>query len=97
MSNQNNQNQVQPQQHQYQQGNYSPADYEKVGPRSVEGLEASELPDGGRGNQFTNISKEAGRKLPPQTGQWGSDGDTGLRGDPDVADAKDHGRSRKHS
>ena len=37
MSDQNKQNQGQPQQHQYQQGNYSPADYEKVGPRSVEG------------------------------------------------------------
>jgi len=97
MNTPSNQNQSQPQQHQYQPPKPSPADYEKVGPRSVEGLEASELPDGGRGDQFTNISKEAGRKLPPQTGQWGSDGDTGLRGDRDVADAKDHGRSRKHS
>lgn len=74
----------------------SPADYEKVGPRSVEGVEASDLPDKGRGDPFTEISKEAGRKLPQQTGQWG-EGDTGLRGDPDVADAKEHGRSRKHS
>ena len=86
----------QPQQHQYQP-NSAPADYEKVGPRSVEGLEASELPDGGRGDAFTDMSNEAGRKLPPQTGQWGSEGDTGLRGDPDIADASDHGRSRKNN
>ena len=96
MNNQNQQNQGQLQQHQYQP-NYSPDDFEKVGPRSVEGLEAGEMPDGGRGEVSTNISKEAGRKLPPQTGQWGSEGDTGLRGDPDIADASDHGRSRKHT
>lgn len=77
-------------------GAYSPADFEKVGPRSIEGVEASDLPDEGRGDVFTEPSKEAGRKLPQQTGQWG-EGDTGLRGDPDVADAKEHGRSRKHS
>lgn len=74
----------------------SPADYEKVGPRSIEGVEADDLPDEGRGDVFSDPGKEAGRKLPSQTGQWGP-GDTGLRGDPDVADAKQHGRSRKRS
>lgn len=65
-------------------------DYGKVGPTSIEGVEASDLPDKGRGDMFTNISKEAGRKLPQQTGQWET-GDTGLRGDPDIADADEHG------
>ena len=92
------QQQRQPQQQESNQSNTqrSPGDFEKVGPRSIEGVEASELPDKGRGDQFTEISKEAGRKLPQQTGQWG-EGDTGLRGDPDIADAKEHGRSRKHT
>jgi hypothetical protein len=68
-----------------------PADFEKVGPTSIDGVEASDLPDKGRGDVFTNPSKEAGRKLPQQTGQWGTDGDTGLKGDPDIADADEHG------
>ncbi|HXE55305.1 MAG TPA: hypothetical protein VN541_19935 [Tepidisphaeraceae bacterium] len=70
-------------------------DFAKIGPTSIEGVEASDLPDKGRGDVFTNPSKEAGRKLPQQTGQWGS-GDTGLRGDPDIADSGEHGH-RKHS
>jgi hypothetical protein len=86
----------QPQQH-LEHDNRTPADFAKIGPTSIEGVEASDLPDGGGGDVFTNPSKEAGRKLPPQTGQWGEGGDTGLRGDPDIADAKDHGRSKKHS
>ena len=68
-------------------------DYEKVGPTSIEGVEASDLPDKGRGSESTNISKEAGRKLPQQTGEWES-GDTGLRGDPDIADAEEHGHEK---
>lgn len=74
----------------------SPVDFEKIGPRSIDGVEASDLPDDGRGDVFTDPSREAGRKLPQQTGQWGS-GDTGLRGDPEIADAKEYGRSRKRS
>lgn len=65
-------------------------DYEKVGPTSIDGVEASDLPDKGRGDASTNISKEAGRKLPQQTGEWET-GDTGLKGDPDIADADEHG------
>jgi hypothetical protein len=99
MTQKNERNQPnQPQQHlERDNSNRAPADYAKVGPTSIEGVEASDLPDDGRGDVFTNISKEAGRKLPPQTGQWGDAGDTGLRGDPDIADAKQHGRSRKHN
>lgn len=67
-----------------------PNDYAKVGPTSIDGVEASDLPDKGRGDVFTNISKEAGQKLPQQTGQWET-GDTGLKGDPDIADADEHG------
>jgi hypothetical protein len=74
---------------------WSPADFEKVGPRSIEGLEASELPDKGRGTEDTNPSKEAGRKLPQQTGENDS-GDTGLRGDPDIADAAEHGHRKRN-
>lgn len=71
-------------------------DFAKIGPTSIEGVEASDLPDKGRGDVFTDPNREAGRKLPNRTGQWGTDGDTGLRGDPDVADAEEHG-NRKHS
>jgi hypothetical protein len=74
----------------------SPADYEKVGPTSIEGVEASDLPDKGRGDVFTDPNREAGRRLPQQTGQWGP-GDTGLAGDPEIADSKQHGRSRGRS
>jgi hypothetical protein len=68
-------------------------DYEKVGPTSIEGVEASDLPDKGRGDVSTNISKEAGRRLPQQTGEWET-GDTGLKGDPDIADADEHGHEK---
>jgi hypothetical protein len=74
----------------------SPADYEKVGPTSIEGVEASDLPDKGRGDVFTDPSREAGRRLPQQTGEWGS-GETGLAGDPEIADSRQHGRSRGRS
>jgi hypothetical protein len=69
----------------------APSDFSKIGPTSIDGVEASDLPDKGRGDVFTNPSKEAGRKLPQQTGQWET-GETGLRGDPDIADASEHGK-----
>jgi hypothetical protein len=72
----------------------SPHDFSKVGPTSIDGVEASDLPDKGRGDVFTDPGKEAGRKLPQQTGQWET-GETGLRGDPDVADADEHGKRRQ--
>ena len=66
-----------------------------VGPTSILGVEARDLPDGGRGNPDTDHHHEHARKLPMQTGQ-NDTGDVGLRGTPDVADAQDHG-NRKHN
>jgi hypothetical protein len=61
-----------------------------IGPTSVQGVEASDLPDKGRGDVDTNIGKVLGRKLPGQTGgEIG--GDVGMRAMPDSADSKDHG------
>lgn len=79
-----------------EQSSRSPADYEKVGPTSIDGVEVSDLPDKGRGDVFTDPSKEAGRKLPQQTGQWGDGSDVGIRGEPDIADAKQHGGRKKN-
>ena len=45
-------------------GPFSPVDFEKVGPRSIDGVEASDLPDNGRGPVETNPGKELRRKLP---------------------------------
>ena len=66
-----------------------------IGPTDIDGAAASELPDGGRGT--VDPRKELGRRLPGQTGGIVGDAtDTGLAGDPDVADARDHG-GRKHN
>src|SRR5206468_4203114 len=73
-----------------------PADYDKVGPLSIEGVEASDLPDKGRGDVFTIPSKEAGRNLPQNTGQYGSGADTGLRADPEVAEAAKSGHRKRN-
>ena len=55
-----------------------PKGIEDVGPRSIEGVEASDLPDE-RGSVETDYGKEAGRDLPQNTGgEIG--GDSGLRG-----------------
>jgi hypothetical protein len=72
---------------------------EQIGPLSIEGLEASELPDKGRGDVFTDAGKEGKRNLPQNTGETigpGASHQTGLRGDPDVADAAKSG-GRKHN
>jgi len=73
----------------------SPLDFAKIGPRSVQGLEASELPDKGRGPIETNIGKELRRKLPQQTGAIEEGTDVGMRAVPDTADAKDHGHRKR--
>ena len=73
-----------------------PKDYDKVGPLSIEGVEASDLPDKGRGELFTVPSREAGRKLRQNTGEYGSRADTGLRADPDVAEAAKSGGRKKN-
>ena len=68
-----------------------------IGPTGIEGAEASELPDHGRGLPDTDPGKELARKLPGQTGGIVGDGtDGGLASEPDLADARDHGH-RKHS
>jgi len=66
------------------------AEFEGVGPTSIEGVEASDLPGEGRGSVFTDPGKEGKRNLPQNTGERSS-GATGLRGDPDLADADEHG------
>jgi hypothetical protein len=66
--------------------------FPEIGPRSIEGVEASDLPDKGRGPVEQDFGREAGRKLPHQTGgKIGDATDTGIRAMPDTADAKDHG------
>ncbi len=56
-----------------------PKGVEDIGPRSIEGVEASDLPDE-RGSVETDYGKEAGRDLPQHTGgEIG--GNSGLRGD----------------
>ena len=74
----------------------SPADFEKVGPRSIEGVEVSDLPDKGRGDVYTDFGKEAARNVPHHTGETvGPDAthETGLRGTPELSDADQHGHS----
>lgn len=67
------------------------------GPVDIQGAEASELPDKGRGSVDTDRGKQAARKLPGQTGGLGGDGDdVGIAAEPDIADARDHG-GRKHN
>ena len=51
-----------------------------VGPTSIDGVEARDLPDGGRGSAETDHHREHARKLPHQTGgEIGSGTDVGLR------------------
>ena len=75
-------------------GNQSAADH-SVGPRDIEGVEASDLPGKGRGSVETDYGKEARRKTPDHTGGV-TGGDTGMRAMPDSAEADDHGH-RKHN
>ena len=67
--------------------------YRDVGPRSIEGVEASDLPDKGRGSVDENIGKAMARKTPRQTGGTTQEtgGNVGARAMPGSADAKDHG------
>lgn len=72
-------------------------DQQGTGPTSIEGVEASDLPDKGRGPVEQNIGKELRRKPPQRTGgKIGEGTDVGLRAEPDIADAADHG-GRKHN
>jgi hypothetical protein len=70
----------------------------EVGPRSIEGAEASELPGKGRGGVDQEPGKMLKRKTPDKTGGLPQEtgGDVGLRAMPYVAVAGDHG-NRKHN
>lgn len=62
-----------------------------VGPTSVEGVEASDLPAGGRGNVETDPGHELRRNLPQNTGEVvGSDlnTDVGATGHPETRQAE---------
>jgi len=75
-----------------------PRDFDKVGPLSIEGVEASDLPDKGRGTVDQSIAKAIKRKTPERTGGTPQElgGDVGMRANPDAAEASDHGH-RKHN
>lgn len=72
--------------------------FSNVGPRSIDGVEASDLPDKGRGNVDQNIGKAMARKTPDKIGGTPQEtgGDVGLRANPDIADANDHGSRGKN-
>ena len=59
------------------------------------GVEASELPDGGRDDVYSDPHKDAGRNLPHQHGgELGEEG--GIRGDRELSDADRHGRRKRN-
>jgi len=63
-----------------------PSTHPNDGPLSIAGVEASDLPGGGRGSVETDPGKELARKLPQNTGGVVG-GNVGLRGTPDLAKA----------
>lgn len=65
------------------------------GPTGIEGVEASDLPDQGRGPVETDYGKEAARKTPDRTGGI-IGGDVGMRGTPDAAAADDDGGRKRN-
>jgi hypothetical protein len=65
-----------------------------LGSRSIEGVEASDLPDE-RGSVETDYGKEAGRDLPQHTGGT-IGGDSGLRGDAAVRRGDKFGGRKKN-
>ena len=69
----------------------TPRPFANVGPRSIDGVEASDLPDHGRGPVETNPGKELRRKLSQSTGAIEPTAEVGLRGEPEIADADQHG------
>ena len=74
------------------------ASYRDVGPRSIEGVEASDLPDKGRGSVDQDPGKAMARKTPRRTGGTTQEtgGDVGARATPGSADAKDHGPRKRN-
>src|SRR4051812_20990041 len=69
----------------------TPRAFASVGPLSIDGVEASDLPDHGRGPVETNPGKELRRRLPQSTGAIEPTAEVGLRGEPEIADADQHG------
>lgn len=65
-----------------------------IGPTSIQGAEASEIP-GERGSVDTDPRRIANRKLPGQTGE-NATGDVGERALPESADADDHGGRKRN-
>lgn len=65
------------------------------GPISIEGVEARDLPDKGRGAPETSPGKELRRKVPNRTGGV-LGGDIGIAGSHEINDVRSHGH-RKHS
>ena len=70
--------------------------FNHVGPTSTERVEASDLPDKGRGTVDENIGKALRRKTPDRTGGMPQEpgGDVGTRAMPDSADAAEHGHRK---
>jgi hypothetical protein len=76
-------------------GQERPKGAEDVGPRSIEGVEASDLPDKGRGPVESDFGKEAARHMPHQTGGT-IGGDSGMHGDAAERDADKYGGRKKN-
>jgi hypothetical protein len=70
-----------------------------TGPTSVRGVEANDLPNGGRGSVETEPGHELDRHLPQNTGEVaGSDinNDVGMAGDPEIREADDERTLGRH-
>jgi hypothetical protein len=83
--------------HRPEQNERIPHGSHPIGPTSIEGVEARDFPDQGRGSVDTDPAKVKARNIPSHTGETlPPTGDVGLRGTPDIAKARDHG-NRKHN
>jgi hypothetical protein len=60
-----------------------------AGPVSIEGVEANDLPDHGRGPVETDLGHEGKRRLPQQDGTIDDEG--GMRASMDINDADKYG------
>ena len=64
--------------------------HDGIGPQTIDGVEAGDLPGGGRGSVETDFGKEAARNVPQRTGGV-IGGEVGIRGTPDAAAADEDG------
>lgn len=69
-------------------------DYNKVGPLSMQGVEASQFPGEGRGTIETDPGHQGKRNLPQNTGNI--TGNVGLRGTPNLSEADTKGGRKKN-